>query len=194
MTMTRVTLLVGCLLLVVGCSSTREVETSRPRAYEGAADAEDAVAQQARLSVFLEAGETELPEAAELLRFRVAEVRLHERGGDWMQLPSDASRIEIERGRGSPRKLILDARVPPAGFDSLAIELDDVFVRFNENSGAPLTTAKDAPQKLALELKSNLESPTTILLRLEPGASLTRTPDCRWFFVPLFETRVSSEE
>lgn len=187
----HVLILVGCLVLSAGCSSTREVETSRPRAYQGATETENATPRQARLSVFLAEGETELPDGVSTLRFRVAEVRLHERDGDWIRLPSDASQIELVRGRSMPRKLVLDTRVPPSRYDSLAIALDGVFVRFNENAGAPLTTAKDAPQRFAFSFEPELESQTALTLMLESGASLTRSPDCRWFFVPLFETNVA---
>ena len=179
------------MVAAAGCTSTREVETSRPRAYEGPAEREDATIEQARLSVFLEGGETELPDAVELLRFRVAEIRLHERGGDWIRLPSDASQIEMVRGRRALRRLVIDTRVPPTRYDSLAISLHDVFVRFNENAGAPLTTARDTPQRFALDVEPELESTTTLRLQLEGGASLTRAPDCRWFFVPLFETSLA---
>ncbi len=186
-------LLVGCLFVFAACSSTREVETSRPRAYEGLEDAEPENPRQARLRVFMEPGDTELPDDVDQLRFRTAEIRLRRADGEWVRLPSDAGVTEIERGRRIQPKLVLDTRIAPVQYDSLAISLSHVFVRFNENAGAPLTTAADAPQRLAIELEASLDEPVTVYLRLEPQPSLKRTQDCRWFFVPVFDTAVSRE-
>lgn len=190
----RAILLIGCLVVGIGCSSTQEVETSRPRAYEGVESDGAENAGQARLSVFLERGATDLPEDVDQLRFRIAEIRLRESDGDWLRLPSDGSLIEFDRGARSARRVVLDTRVPPGDYDSLAIALDRVFVRFNENAGAPLTTARNSPQQLALDLEPTLDGPTTLYLRLEAGPSLTRTEDCRWFFVPIFETDVANTQ
>ena len=181
------------LLLTAGCSSTREVETSRPRAYEAEDGGEPESPRQARVSIFLERGETDLPHAIDHLRFRTAEIRLRTTEGEWIRLPSDASPVEIARGTAAQRRLVLDTRIAPMRYDSMAVTLNNVFVRFNENAGAPLTTASDAPQQFVLDLEARLDVPTTVHLRLEPQPSLRRTQDCRWFFVPMFRVDVSRD-
>lgn len=181
------------LLLTAGCTSTREVETSRPRAYEAEEGAEPESPRQARISIFLERGETDLPDAIDQLRFRTAEIRLRTTDGEWVRLPSDASPVEIARGTAAQRRLVLDTRIAPMRYDSMAVTLNNVFVRFNENAGAPLTTASDAPQQFALDLEARLDVPTAVHLRLEPQPSLRQSQDCRWFFVPMFRVDVSRE-
>lgn len=189
--MTRSIALLSVILITAsGCASQREIETSRPRPREEAAGAGTEAARQARLIVALQQGRTELPDDVASLRFRVAEVRLHSGDGAWTRLPSDVNTIEFAAGSRNGRRTILDTRVAPAAYDSLAIALERVFVQFNENSGAPLATADGAPQRLALDLHLDRSVPTSLTLNLEVGASLTRSPDCSWFFVPVFRPEV----
>lgn len=179
------------LVALVGCASTQEIETSPPQPRTGTQDAE-AAAQEALLAVVMTGGETALPGDVSHLRFRVTEVRLRRADGLWVRLPSDSAPIEISDETPNLRRTLLDTRVAPASYDSLTITFDDVFVRFGPNAGAPLTTADEAPQQLALELNPTLHDRTTVQLTLEPGASLSRSPDCRWFFVPILLSRVTA--
>ncbi|HET6569032.1 MAG TPA: hypothetical protein VFG50_13790, partial [Rhodothermales bacterium] len=65
-----------------------------------------------------------------------------------------------------------------------ALSFHDVFVLFNENSGAPLGTAKEQPLVLPISFTAAPKGGDTLTLTLEPGPSLVHTQDCRWFFVP----------
>lgn len=189
--MIRLAILLSALALT-GCASTLEIETSPPKPRANAPEDTAAAAREAPLEVVMVQGETPLPDAVSRLRFRVTEIRLHREGGPWVRLPSDAGPTEfVTGGRGAPRTL-LEARVAPATYDSLTIAFDDVFVHFGPNAGAPLTTANEAPQQLALALDPALGTRTTVVLKMEPAASLTRSPDCRWFFVPILRTDVTS--
>lgn len=186
-------MLMGVGLAAAGCGGTREVEASRPRAYQPNEEPPPESAGQARVRVFIQQGETDLPEDIQQLSFRTAEVRLRTSAGEWVRLPSDAGAVELERNRGALPRLVLDTRIAPATYDSMEIGLSHVFVRFNENSGGPLTTASDTPQRLAFDLEAALDVATTIHLRLEPEPSLRRTQDCRWFFVPVFRPAAVSD-
>jgi hypothetical protein len=137
------------------------------------------------LEVFFQEGGTDLPVEVSKLRFRIAEVHLRQQGGEWVRLPSDLNLIEIDRGGDGVRKAVLHARVPPADYDSLALSFDRVYVEFDANSGGPLALAADTPHRMKLDLRLDLVHPASLILRFEPGASLIRSSDCRWFFVPL---------
>ncbi|GEM_PF-1955892 len=189
-------LLTACAAVIAGlagCSGAHEVQTSPPRPYQPSEEVAPDSPRQARLRVFIQRGGTDLPEHIQQLTFRTAEIRLRATDGEWIRLPSDAGSVELERGRSTPARLVLDTRIPPASYDSMAVALSHVFVRFNENSGGPLTTAADVPQRLGLDLTATLDAASTIHLRLEPGPSLRRTQDCRWFFVPIYSLTTVSD-
>jgi hypothetical protein len=175
---------------LTGCASTQEIETSPPQPRTGAADGE-AAAQEASFTVVMAGGETPLPSDVSHLRFRITEVRLRRSDGRWVRLPSDSAPIEISEGRQNVRRTLLDTRVAPVAYDSLTVAFDDVFVQFGANAGAPLTIPGDAPQQLAIGLNPARGAHTTVLLTVEAGASLTRSPDCRWFFVPILLSDLS---
>ncbi|MEX0821908.1 MAG: hypothetical protein WD021_07165 [Rhodothermales bacterium] len=137
-------------------------------------------------------GETVLPADVSALQFRITEVRLHRRDGPWVRLPSDSAPVEFVEDGGAVRRTLLDTRVDPAEYDSMAVTFSDVFVRFGPNAGAPLTTASGVPQRFALALGPTAEQHTSVALHLEPGASLTRSPDCRWFFVPVLRSTLTA--
>lgn len=179
-------------ILATGCASTQEIETAPPQARNGSLDDDASAAREAPLAVVITQGETPLPSDVSRLRFRVAEIRLHSRDGRWVRLPSDSAPIEFVSGGRSVRRTLLDTRVAPIVYDSMTVAFDDVFVRFGPNAGAPLTTSVDVPQRLSIALEPGAGTLTTVVLRLEPGASLTRTPDYRWFFVPMLRPDVST--
>lgn len=189
--MIRLSVVVLVLLGLAGCASTQEIETSPPQPRTGSPD-EGAAAQEAPLAIVMRTGETALPADISLLRIRVTEVRLRRSNGQWIRLPSDTVPIEVMDEAQGVRRTLLETRVAPAAYDSLSIAFADVFVRFGANAGGSLTTASDAPQRLALELEPSLGAFTRLVLTLEPGASLSRSPDCRWFFVPVLLTDVES--
>lgn len=179
------------LLGLLGCASTQEIETSPPMPRTGVAD-EAETSQEAPLSIVMGLGETALPGDVSHLRFRVAEIRLRQSAdGEWIRLPSDTAPVEVVEDTRNVRKTLLEARIAPVAYDSLSIVFDDVFVRFGTNAGGPLTTGREAPHQLALGFEPEPGVLTRVMLTLEPGASLTRSPDCRWFFVPVLMTELA---
>lgn len=173
-----------------GCSSTQEIETSRPRTPEtpAATDGEDT--RQARIAISLQQGESLLHEDIEALEFRISEVQVHRADGGWIRLPSDMNTFELSRRREGPPRSVLNTNVAPAAYDSVAVAFDSIYARFNANAGAPLTAASAEPLRLALALNLSRESTTSVVLVFEPEASLRQTPDCRWFFLPLIRPEV----
>lgn len=180
--------LLSLLVLSAGCSSTREIETSAPRSPAAvASEAQESDPQNARLTVILEPGGSMLPADVHELHFRIAEVRLRGVNEGWTRLSSEMQRVELRRTSRGTSRTIIDTRLPPAEYDSVAVSFDQVFVRFNANSGAPLAVADDAPLTFPLSVRSTVDAPTTLRLQLMPEASLVRSRDCRWFFIPVVE-------
>jgi hypothetical protein len=177
-------------LVLTCCTSAREIETAPPRPFQPAPPVEEPAASQARLSVLFREGMTELPADVEQLRFRVAEIHLRQADGDWLRFPSDLHLVELQRGRNGTERTMLDSRVPSVAYDSLAVVFDRIFAQFGENAGAPLTAGAGTPHRMALEMNPIAGEHTTLVLRFEPGPSLSRTPDCRWYFIPLLRSEV----
>jgi hypothetical protein len=183
-------LLVSCVLLgLVGCSAgTREIQTAPPVAAVAPTDTTVA-ANRALLTVVVETGATVLPEAVHSLRFRVAEVRLKPADSLWTTYPADVNRFEVTNSSGA-RRTILSTQIPAATYDSLALDLSDVYVEFGPNAGGPLTMPRDRPLTFPVDLTYADADRATVRLTLEPGASLSQSDDCRWFFVPFIEVAV----
>lgn len=181
----RLALLCG-LLTLAGCSSTRQIRTAPPRPAVAMPPPSDAAAPRGRLAVAIEVGPSALPDGAAALRFRVAEVRLKPAGAPWIVLPADPNAVEVPADR--PFRIpILAADLPAARYDSLALVLGDVFVQYGANAGGPLTLPRDAPLLLPLALDVETGALTALHLRFAPAAALSRSEDCRWFFLPFFE-------
>lgn len=180
--------LLSLVVFTTGCSSTEEIETSRPRTPEGSTSEETPADRQAQLVVTLAQGESALPDDIERLEFRISEVRVHRADGEWVRLPSDMRQFTMSQRQSEPRRTVIETSVPPAEYDSVAFAFNSIFATFNANAGAPLTAPDDAPLRMALKLNPSLEDRTVLALLFEPGASLRRSPDCRWFFVPVIRT------
>lgn len=175
------------MLLLAGCSATREIQTAPPRPAVALLPDTTVTADRASLTVTIEPGATRLPAAVQALRFRVAEIHLKPTGGPWTVHPAEVNSVVISRNPMA-RKQVLSTRVPPASYDSLALTLADVFVQYDANAGGPLTLARDAPLRLPLTVPLAAGRRTMLRLVFEPGASLSHDAACRWFFLPFFET------
>lgn len=181
------------LCALLGCSATEEIRTSPPKPRAGTPDDEQGGRGEAPLSIVMTRGPTTLPEEVSALRFRITEIQLRRSSGEWIRLPSDAGPLDLNDEPRAVRRTLVDTRVTPGTYDSLAVSFSDVFVRFGENAGAPLTAGDaSAPHRLAVEMRPSLDTRTTVVLALEPKASLTRSPDCRWFFVPMIRPEIVS--
>ncbi|MFK7846284.1 MAG: hypothetical protein AB8G77_13385 [Rhodothermales bacterium] len=189
--MFRITcLLFGILFFVAtGCASTRQIETAspKPRTIPGVSGGE--VSGLGLLAIDIETGETSLPDEIQALRFRIEEIRLHSDEGEWTTFPADLNSFEIlpDRYLG---KTILSTRVQPVLYDSVSIKISDAFVLFGENAGGPLTLPKDTPLKIAIEMQPKVGEATQVKISIEPGASLFKDSNCRWYFVPFWNAEL----
>jgi len=167
-----------------GCSSTRQIETERPRPATPQPAAPPSDGPRADLVVHFETGTTALPEDVDALRFRVVDLRFRQRDGAWTTYPADFNTFEVRRGEPVQRKAVLATHLPAAAYDSLAVTLGSVYVQYGPNAGGPVTMPHDAPVRLPFTLQPQPGRPATLVLTFEPGASLSRSADCRWFFLP----------
>lgn len=178
-----------CLVIgVAGCSSTQQIRTAPPQSAIAVADTTDQ-ATLAPLVIVMETGGTALPEDIQAMQFRVADVRLKEADGDWVTYPAEVNNFVLSANKRA-QKPVLSTLVPPAAYDSLALSLTDIFVQFDANAGGPLTLPRGTPLRLPLTTTLAVGRRTVLRLRFEPGASLSRDAQCRWFFLPFFEVRV----
>jgi len=175
-------LLLTALPLALSCSSTLQITTPPPRSGVPA-DTSSVSEPRVPLAVHMEAATAPLPEGVQSLRFRISDVWLKKTGEEWIRLPADVNQFVLPPAARATRP-ILTTRVPPGSYDSLGVSFSDVFVLFDANSGGPLTMLREEPTRMAVSLEAAADHPEAIHLRFEPGASLTRTEDCRWFFVP----------
>lgn len=182
------TLLLLCMLAapVVGCSSTTQIQTAVPQPALPPPSDTLAAADLARLTIMVETGQTALPEAVQAMQFRVAEVYLKPADSDWVTYPADVNSFDIGAGNRA-RKVVLSTLIPPAAYDSLGLTLSDVFVFYDANAGGPLTMPRETPLALPLAARLTIDQPTSLRLLFEPGASLSRDADCRWYFLPFFD-------
>ena len=179
-------LLCALALPVVGCSSTTQVQTAVPQPALSPPSDTLAAADLARLTIMVETGQTALPEAIQGMQFRVAEIHLKPADGDWVVYPADVNSFDIGAGSRA-RKVVLSTLIPPAAYDSLGLALSDVFVFYDANAGGPLTMPRETPLALPLAARLTIDQPTALRLLFEPGASLARDADCRWYFLPFFD-------
>ena len=84
-------------------------------------------------------------------------------------------------------KNILTTRVESVAYDSIAFTLSNLFVLFGENAGGPIAWPRDQRLTQKLEFEQGLEAATRVRIVLEPGASLLKDADCRWYFVPFWK-------
>lgn len=178
------------LFMMVGmsaCSGTTQIQTAAPRAATSNSD--EAAAVQAPLMVSFETESTALPPDIQRLRFRVSEIYLKPKDGEWTAYPCDVNSFETAAGART-RKTVLSTRVPPVAYDSVGVTLNEVFVLFDANAGAPLTMVRGTPLQLALDLTPSTENPTTLRLSMDPGASISQSADYRWFFLPFITASI----
>lgn len=169
----------------MGCVSTRQVETSTPRVFNTPEASDANAAGMSILSVEFSTGETDLPAEVQALRFRVDEIRLRNDEGEWSTYPSELSNIEVLPGRAH-RKTLLATRVLPLVYDSIAVQISDVFVLFGENAGGALTLSRDGLSTQEIHAKVEVGTPKQLQIVFETGASLTKDQKCRWHFVPFW--------
>ncbi len=173
-------------LVLSGCMSTRQIQTSSPRPINAPGLTDEVAGGMGLVSVDIVTGSTALPSDIQALRFRLEEVRLRTEEGEWLTFPAELNSFEILQNR-QVQKTILTTRVQPLIYDSLAFKMNDVFVLFNENAGAPLTLPKDRFLTLGLGIKPVVGTAAQVRIDFEPGASLMKDADCRWYFIPFWK-------
>lgn len=178
------------LLFLSSCISTKQIETASPRPgflpFSG-----NKVAELGALSMTVTTGASALPEEIQVLQFRINEVQLKTREGEWNSIPVELNNFEIVSNRVISKD-ILSTRVQAVAYDSIAIYLSDVFVLFGENSGGPVAWPRDRPIKDKIDIAPTPERSTRIKLVFEPGASVTKDDDCRWYFIPFWHLELGN--
>lgn len=172
------------LWLFSSCISTKQIETTSPRPVF-APFSNRGTAELGIFSVTMTTGSTSLPDEVQALRFRVNEIQLKTKEGGWNSLPVELNNFEIVPNRNQSKD-ILSTRVQAVEYDSIALFFSDVFVLFGENAGGPVAWPRDQPVKDRLEITLEQDLVTRINLVFEPGASILRDKDCRWYFVPFW--------
>ncbi len=135
------------------------------------------------LTIVLQTGASALEKDVATLRFQVDSVGLKSPEQAWRWYPADRNLFEISAGH-LPERIILSTRVPESAYDSLALSFQDVYVQFNPHAGAPLTAGEHVPLTLPARIAAEGTGRQMLTLVLEPGPSVTRSADCRWYFVP----------
>ena len=179
---------VCCVLLLSSCISTRQIETTSPRPGFSPFS-NNGTAELGVFGLTVLTGETELPDEVQALQFRVNEIQLRTVDGTWNALPVEINNFEVVPNRKLSRD-ILSTRVQSVEYDSIAVYFSDVFVLFGENAGGPISWPRNKPVKDKLSMKPSLDTPIRVELVFEPGASIARDPDCRWYFVPFWRVAV----
>ena len=169
---------------LTGCGSIRQIETASPRPANVSLDGAE-TAGLAVLGVNIETGNTILPDEIQALRFRIEEIRLRSEEGEWKDFPAEQNSFEVLPDRYL-FKTVLSTRVQPIAYDAVALKISDVFVLFSENAGGPLTLPHDLPFEVKIDLIAEVGNANQINITIEPGASLFRDADCRWYFVPFW--------
>lgn len=181
-------ILVGSLLFLSSCISTRQIQTASPRPASSPLENTN-TAGMSVFSVTIETGQTPLPSDVQALRFSVDEVHLRSEEGEWIVMPADFNSFEILANR-ELSKNVLSTRVEPMSYDSIALSISDLFVLYDENAGGPIAWPRDQPIKEPLSIDPDVGVATRVRIILEPGASLLKDPQCRWYFSPFWTAEV----
>jgi len=118
---------------------------------------------------------------------------LQSEAGTLFSFPTPGTTIEILAGKPLIQKTLLSTYVHPGSYESISLVLDDIYVEFDANSGAPLTLPENDTVHFSVSLTTEVDREVTVLLLFEPGASLTRNPRGRWTFFPIFLPEISIE-
>ena len=176
-----------CMIVCVSLSScvpTRQIQTASPRPANTALSNRNEVGLSA-ISVALTTGNSPLPGEVQALRFKVDEVQLRNTSGVWEAFPVNLSNVEVLPDRNTTKR-ILSTRVAPVAYDSIALRISEVFVLFGENAGGPLSWPRNRLIKNELSVQPAVDQGTFVQIVFEPGASLARDADCRWYFIPFW--------
>ena len=66
------------------------------------------------------------------------------------------------------------------------MSISDLFVLYGENAGGPIAWPKDQSIKEVLHIEPGVEAVTRVKIILEPGASLLKDENCKWYFIPFW--------
>lgn len=172
------------MLICTSCISTEQIQTTSPRPASSPLSTSN-TAGMGVFSVAITTGNTSLPDDVQALRFQVDEIHLKNNEGEWEVMPAELNSFEILPNR-ELSKTILTTRVETVLYDSIAFSISNLFVLYDENAGGPIAWPKETPLKGALSFKPEVESATRIQITLEPGASLLKDKQCRWYFTPFW--------
>ena len=173
------------LLVTWGCGQTRSIQALPPQPVVpvDTTDASLVAAGLARLEVRLKVDGVPLPADVTSLRFRIEEIRFHAVDAGWVGFPSSSGVLAID-GTSATERPILSTRLEPARYDSVEVAFGDLYVEFGSNAGGPLTAGAPPRTARAYSLGVDVGATTSLVITLDPGASIFQDAACRWHFLP----------
>ncbi len=173
-------LLAACF--AAGCSSGgRQIVALPPRPTAPPVQA-PAAPPRAPLAVGLLGDGAPLPEEVAEVRFVVGEIGLWGAQAGWVWFPVGAAVARPAPQERAARELAV-VQAPPGRYDSLAVTIRDVFVRFGETSGGPIGYAP-AGRPLPIQLDVAAEPAPRLLVQLSNARLVVRADSCRWRLNP----------
>lgn len=169
---------------ISGCRGSRVIEVSPPST--GISGEHAGSGARGSVAVLLETGSgSDMPAGIVSTTFRVTEIDFHEAGGSWVTRLSNRQAVSsVEARRTSVPLLATELAV--MSFDSISVELDDVFVTYNENAGGPLVP-EEQPVTLPLDLQPSENEASVVVLRYHPAESVRLdSAEYVWRFRPVF--------
>lgn len=175
-------LLAGATLLAA-CTGVNEINVGAPQ--PAVVDTTSAALNRGSLLVELTAVGEGYAEGVQSTRFRVGQIWLKDRDGQWIKRLAESEPFRVGAS-GSITRRVLASQVPAAGYDSLALFLRDIYVEYGPTAGGVPTVRGAEPLTIAAAFAVENDERTILRLRYRPGASITRdTTDGRWTFAPV---------
>ena len=177
-----VVLLAGATL-PAACSGVNEINVGAPR--PAVVDTTSAALNRGSILIELTASEADYAEGVLSTRFRVGQIWLKDRDGQWIKRMAESEPFRVA-GSGTITRRVLATQVPAAAYDSLALFLRDIYVEYGPTAGGVPTIRGADPLTVAAPFSVENDERTIIRLRYRPAPSITRdTTDGRWTFTPV---------
>jgi hypothetical protein len=171
---------------LAACGGVDAVRTQPPQPADYDSDSATAPPAAAQVTVAFRAGSA-LHQDVRALRFRLDGMTLHTAADTASAYRVGSAEIAVTPDPASRRRVLLQARMPPARYDTLSFRMRDTRVRFGPNAGGPLTTAGGGDtMRVPLSFSPAPGDSAQLRLRFDAAASLERSDDCRWRFAPAF--------
>lgn len=170
--------------LLLSCQSFEPIQTSTPTAaIEG--DSESARSSLGRTTeIRLGTGESALPAPISELTFRISRMALVTPDGSRTVRELSHANVQVTREQ-TDSYLLLRERIQPESYDRLTLRVQNIYVTYGPNAGAPLTIENE---DITLPMPDVASGNTPVLLRIsfDAAASFDRNDDGTWHFSPQF--------